>query len=167
MAEPQSAMLDQTRPAIGRARLSLLKRLADVVCLPSSRVNGFERAMTGDLLVEMLRDAAVSERLRVSKRLASLTDIPNPLLRLLTRDEPEVARPLLEDCVSLSDCDLIDCVRYATVEHRRLIAKRRDLHETVTEALAEGREPIVVETLLRNELASLSPAATCPGASTR
>ncbi|MDD3836767.1 MAG: hypothetical protein PHG43_02900, partial [Phenylobacterium sp.] len=31
-----------------RARHALLRRLADVVCLPSSRVNAFERAMTAD-----------------------------------------------------------------------------------------------------------------------
>jgi hypothetical protein len=32
--------------APSKARLALLKRLADVVCLPSSRVNAFERSMT-------------------------------------------------------------------------------------------------------------------------
>src|SRR5882757_7258009 len=97
MAEPMTVNADSNRPPLGRARLALLKRLADVVCLPSSRVNGFERAMTGDLLVEMLREAAPADRLRVSKRLANLTDIPNPLLRLLLRDDPEVARPILEE----------------------------------------------------------------------
>ena len=158
MAEPQSAMLDQTRPAIGRARLSLLKRLADVVCLPSSRVNGFERAMTGDLLVEMLRDAAVSERLRVSKRLASLTDIPNPLLRLLTRDEPEVARPLLSESTSLTDSDLIGCVREAGPEHRAMIATRRHVSEVVAEALIDTLEPATICLLLQNREARLSQA---------
>ncbi|MGZ9114763.1 MAG: DUF2336 domain-containing protein, partial [Brevundimonas sp.] len=34
-----------------RARHALLKRLADVVSLPASRINAFERAVTGDLLV--------------------------------------------------------------------------------------------------------------------
>ena len=41
-----------------KARQTLLKRLADVVSLPASRVNAFERAVTGDLLVEMLRLAS-------------------------------------------------------------------------------------------------------------
>ena len=41
--------------AAPRSRTTLLKRLADVVCLPSSRINAFERSMTADLLVEMLR----------------------------------------------------------------------------------------------------------------
>ena len=50
---------EPSAPPPSKARLALLKRLADVVCLPSSRVNAFERAMTADLLVEILRDATV------------------------------------------------------------------------------------------------------------
>jgi hypothetical protein len=75
-----------------RSRAALLKRLADVVCLPASRINAFERAMTADLLVEMLRDAVVEEREKVARRLANLTEMPGVLVRLLLRDELPVAR---------------------------------------------------------------------------
>lgn len=154
------ATFPQPGPApSGRARSSLLKRLADVVCLPSSRVNGFERAMTGDLLVEMLREAAPADRLRVARRLAGLTDIPNPLVRLLLRDEPEIAHALLEDGAALTDCDLIGCGRDASLEHRRIIAARRHVSEVVCEALVEPLEPPVVETLLQNTGARLSQPA--------
>ena len=145
-------------PATGRARRALLKRLADVVCLPSSGVNGFERAMTGDLLVEMLRDAAPTDRERVARRLANLTDIPNPLLRLLMRDDPTIAGPLLEECPHLSDSDLIACIREAGPEHRRMIASRRHVSEVVCEALIDPQEPRVIETLLHNTGAKLSQA---------
>jgi uncharacterized protein (DUF2336 family) len=145
--------------SISRARTTLLKRLADVVCLPSSRVNTFERAMTADLLVDMLREASVDERAKVARRLASLVEIPPVLARLLLRDKFEVARHLIEECGSINDSDLIDCVRYATVDHRKLIAARRGVGELVSEALVEGLEPIVTEVLLRNDLATLSAAA--------
>lgn len=161
MAEPSRAFeLDVPAPKQGgRARQALLKRLADVVCLPSSRVNGFERAMTGDLLVEMLREAAPSERMRVAKRLAVLTDIPNPLLRLLLRDSAEIAAPLLDDGSSLTDSDLLACIRDAGPDHRRMIAMRRHVSEVVSEALIERGETPVIETLLRNGEARLSQAA--------
>ena len=146
-------------PALGRARLALIKRLADVVCLPSSRVNAFERAMTADLLVEMLREAAPRDRVRVARRLASLVEMPARLLRLLLRDDIEVARPLLSQETALSDADLIDCVRQAGPEHRLLIAKRRELGELVCEALIEAGETPVVEALLRNTGAVLSSDA--------
>ena len=142
-----------------RARLALLKRLADVVSLPSSRVNAFERAVTADLLVEILRDADFEERARVSRRLAGLTEIPNSLVRLLLHDELEISEPLLTESVSLTDADLLDCIRHATGPHRKLIAQRRGVSEVIAEALVEGGETLVVEALLRNDQARLSHAA--------
>ncbi|ALL15341.1 DUF2336 domain-containing protein [Caulobacter henricii] len=138
-----------------RSRAALLKRLADVVCLPASRVNAFERAMTADLLVEMLRDAVVEEREKVARRLATLVEMPGTLVRLLLRDEISVARALLENSPTLGDADLIDCVRHATLEHRRMIAQRRGVAEMVSDALVESGEASVVEVLLRNELGRL------------
>ncbi len=142
-----------------RSRNMLFKRLADVVCLPTSRVNAFERSMTADLLVEMLREAALEERAKVARRLAALNEIPGGLVRLLLRDDFEVARHLLEHCAALSDADLIDCARAAAPEHRRMIALRRGVGEVVADSLVEHDEPIVLEALLRNELARLSHAA--------
>jgi uncharacterized protein (DUF2336 family) len=146
-------------PAPGKARLALLKRMADVVCLPSSRVNAFERAMTADLLLEMLREASPDQRLRVARRLASLNDIPVRMLRLLLRDDIEIARALLTDETALSDADLIDCARHATLDHRLLIARRRTLGELVCEALIDAGEANVVEALLKNMGARLSTDA--------
>ena len=142
-----------------RSRSALFKRLADLVCLPSSRVNAFERAMTADLLVEMLRDAATPDRVRVARRLANLMEIPASLSRLLLRDTPEVAGELLEHCASLSDSELMECARASTPEHRRLIAVRRGLGELVVEALVQFGEPAVSDVLLRNETARLSQIA--------
>lgn len=139
-----------------RARTALLKRLADVVCLPSSRVNAFERAMTADVLVDMLREASPAERLKVARRLANLTEAPPTLVRILLRDEVEVAAALLEHCQSLSDADLLDCIRETGLEHRRLIAIRRTVSEVVSDALIGYGEIPVVECLLRNEGARLS-----------
>jgi uncharacterized protein (DUF2336 family) len=142
-----------------RARLALLKRLADVVSLPSSRVNPFERAVIADLLVEILRDADFEERARVARRVASLVEIPNCLVRLILRDELDVAYSLLADSAALSDADLLDCIRNASGAHRRLIAMRKGVSEVVAEALVEIGETLVVEALLRNDQARLSHAA--------
>jgi uncharacterized protein (DUF2336 family) len=146
-------------PPPSRARAALFKRLADVVCLPSSRVNAFERSMIADLLVEMLREAELSERARIARRLANLGEIPPSLVRLLLRDALEAAGPLLENCTTLADTDLLDCAHRGTVEHRRLIAARRGVSEVVSEALVAPMEPAVIEVLLRNDLARLSADA--------
>lgn len=143
-------------PAPLRARHALLKRLADVVSLPASRVNAFERAVTGDLLVEMLRLATPEERRRVAARLAPLAELPNSVSRLLLRDEPAIAGLLIEQCASLTDADLIGCARDAGPEHRLIMASRRGLSEIVTETLFSFGEMEVIEAVLRNATARLS-----------
>lgn len=78
-------------PPVSRARAALFKRLADLVCLPASRVNVFERSIVADLLIELLREATPDERRRVARRLSVLSELPAMLARLLLRDEISVA----------------------------------------------------------------------------
>ncbi len=161
LTDPVEAPADaevRAAPAF-RSRSALLKRMADVVCLPGSRVNAFERAMTADLLIELLREAAVEERIRIARRVASVSEIPPGLARMLLRDDLEVARALLENSATLGDADLIDCARTATLDHRRLIAARRGLNEVVADVIVEFGEPSVIESLLRNDLARLGHAS--------
>lgn len=158
MSEPRvRAEETGTRPL--RARRALLRRLADVVSLPASRINVFERSVVGDLLVDVLRTAATDERRRVAERLAPLGELPDALKRLLLRDEPEVARPLLEECAALSDADLIGCARDAGLEHRLMMAARRGLSEVVAEALLNWAEEAVIAAVLRNDTARLPQSA--------
>src|SRR5580698_7391706 len=158
LGEPETPPIQAEKPK-HRARHALLKRLADVVSLPSSRVNSFERSVTADLLVEILRDAEFEERARVSRRIATLAEIPNCLVRLILRDDLDIAYPLLSESTALTDADLLDCARHATGAHRRLIAQRRGISEVVAEALVELGETLVVEALLRNDQATFSTAA--------
>ena len=159
MSEPAPSPEEAAPEGGFRARHALLKRLADVVSLPASRINAFERAVTGDLLVEMLRLALPEDRRRVALRLAPLTELPNALARMLLRDEPDVASLLIEQCASLTDADLVACARDTTAEHRFLIAGRRGLSEVVTETLLSFGETQVIEAVLRNGTARLSQTA--------
>lgn len=159
MSESASSSLETAPPADFRARHALLKRLADVVSLPASRINAFERAVTGDLLVEMLRLASTAERKRVAERLATLSELPNSLVRMLLRDDPDVAGPLIELCASLSDSDLVSCARDTHLEHRILIANRRGLSEVVTETLLSFGEAPVFDAVLKNTTATLCQTA--------
>lgn len=156
MSDPATIPAPEAPQPAFRARHALLKRLADVVSLPGSRVNAFERAVTGDLLVEMLRLAAPRERQRVATRLAPLAELPNSLARMLLRDDPAIAGLLLEQCASLTDADLVSCARDTGTEHRFLMAGRRGLAEVVTETLISFGEQGVIECLLRNTTARLS-----------
>ena len=133
----------------------LLRRMADVVSLPASRINAFERSVVADLLVDMMRQASVEERRRIAARLVPLTEIPNNILRLLLRDDLVVASELLLECASLSDHDLMTCVRDTGIEHCKLIARRRGLTPAVTAALIERNDPEVIDLVLHNHDAAL------------
>jgi uncharacterized protein (DUF2336 family) len=150
----------ESRPeVIFPSRQALLKRLADVVSLPESRVNTFERSVTADLLVEMLREASVFERAKVARRLSNLAEVPHSLVRLLIVDDPEVARHLIEDCNSIGEAYLLYCARQGTQVHQRMVAARKNLGPIISEALLESGHEDVVEVLLRNTRAELSQVA--------
>ncbi|ESQ88491.1 hypothetical protein ABAC460_15780 [Asticcacaulis sp. AC460] len=142
-----------------QARHVLMRRLADVVCLPESRINAFERAVTADLLVEMLREAEVEDRARVSRRLSILAEVPNSLVRLLIVDDIEVARPLIETCDALNDGDLFYAARHGKTAHRLLLASRKNLSSIVSETLINTESLAVIEVLLRNAKCTLSQTA--------
>lgn len=156
MGDTQASLNETSTPRGRTARQVLLRRLADVVSLPASRINAFERAVVGDLLVDVLRPATLEERRRVALRLTPLGELPDALKRLLLRDEPPVAAPLLEDCAALSDADLIGCARDATIRHRLMMAARRDLSEAVTDTLLSWGEEPVIAAVLANPSARLT-----------
>ena len=137
-------------------RKALVKRLADVICIPASQLTPQERHMAGDVLVELLRDADIDIRESVAKRLTMLNEAPRTILMILAKDEFQVARHVLEKSKSLTDSDLIHIARNVRTEHRRVMAQRRKLTDAVVDVLAEFLEEDVVNTLLKNKGANFS-----------
>lgn len=151
-AEP----FELNEPVASRTRAILAKRLADIVGLPSSRITPRERWIVGDLLFDVIRASDVDLRKRCAKRLSGLSDAPHRLLRTLACDEYEVAAPILEDCLALSDFDMMEVARVGKLQHRLALAKRENLSATVSAALAAGSETPVIERILRNKTAVLA-----------
>jgi uncharacterized protein (DUF2336 family) len=156
LSSPNDGASETGQAPTWKARHALLKRLADVVSLPTSRINAFERSVVGDLLVEMARLATLEDRLKMAQRLAPLSELPNGLMRFLLRDDLAVAGVLIDGCVGLTDADLLSCVRDTGHDHHLCVAARRGLSEVVSEALIEAGHADVVEALLRNTTARLS-----------
>lgn len=147
---------DEGAVPIGRARSTLIKRLSDLVCLPESRISPVERHMAGDLLMDILREAEPVLRAKCAKRVAALGDAPPLLLRMLAVDKIEIAAPVLENSVSISDADLVAASMHGGVQHRVLIAKRKQVSELVGEELTSHAEADVAKALLRNQKSRLS-----------
>ena len=140
-------------------RRQLAKRLSDVICIPASQLTPQERHMAGDVLVELLRDTDKDLRKSVAKRLVMLNEAPRTILVILAKDDIEVAQPVLEEAMGLTDSDLIQIAKKVSGAHRKLLAKRRKISDSVVDVLVEFLEEDVVETLLKNKGAEFSETA--------
>ena len=140
-------------------RRALAKRLADVICIPESQLAPQERHMAGDVLVEMLRNADIELREGVAKRLVMLNEAPRTILVILAKDDIQVAQHVLEKTKSLTDSDLIQIARKVSSKHRKVIAMRRNITDSVSDVLVEFMEEEVVETLLSNPGSNFSETA--------
>ena len=163
-ASAQSQPLDltpaqQTVPKTDTVRRQLVRRLADAICLPASKLTPQERHMAGDVLVELLRSTEADIREAVAKRLVMLNEAPRTILVILAKDEISVARHVLENSTSLTDSDLIQIARKVKKDHRLMMAQRRHLSDAVVDVLVEFMEEEVVEAVLKNTGSNLSDTA--------
>ena len=143
----------------GFARRSLLRRLMDVVALPSSRGNIQDRAIAGDLLLEILMESDVAARELCARRLQEMSQAPKRLLRFLALDAPHVAQLLLADNKAFDDADLCHIVAQGQTAHRVAVAQRREIGPAVASAIAESGDVAAMKALLENSQSKLSDRA--------
>lgn len=142
--------------AEGFARRALLRRLMDVVALPSSRGNIQDRAIAGDLLMEILIESDVSARELCARRLREMSQAPKRLLRFLALDAPHVAQVILADNRAFDDADLCQIVEKGSTPHRVAVAQRRDIGPAVASAIAASGDAVAMRALLDNTQSKLS-----------
>ena len=140
----------------GFARRSLLRRLMDVVALPSSRGNIQDRAIAGDLLLEILLESDVAARELCARRLQEMSQAPKRLLRFLALDAPHVAQLLLADNKAFDDADLCHIIAHGQTPHRVTVAQRREIGPAVASAIAESGDTLAMKALLENTQSKLS-----------
>lgn len=143
----------------GFARRSLLRRLMDVVALPSSRGNIQDRAIAGDLLLEILIESDVSARELCAKRLQDMSQAPKRLLRFLALDAPHVAKIILAENKAFDEADLAHVVEHGSTAHRVAVAMRRDIGPAVSQAIAQTGDAVAMKALLDNTQARLADRA--------
>ncbi len=143
----------------GKAREALFRRLLDVICLPATRLAHQDRALVGDIILDMLFHADEEDRMLCAKRLAPTSEAPRRVLRYLGQCSFEIARPLLEENEAYDAVDLVELAQVTTPEHRLAIARRKTVPASVSNCLAEIGEPHVVRALLENQRAVLPEQA--------
>src|SRR3569832_524380 len=111
-------------------RDQLFRNMAQLYSYVSDRCDDEQVSQYDDVLCQLAELVEVEARSHVAKLLAPLERAPgNEINKLAKDDTNEVARPLLEFSIVLSDDDLIDIVSTASEAHRVAIAGRNVVPE--------------------------------------
>ncbi|MEO0850947.1 MAG: DUF2336 domain-containing protein, partial [Pseudomonadota bacterium] len=151
--EPQSGV--NHGPMTG-ARVLVARKMADIVVLPVGILTANERALAGDILLQILDKVDYDLRVDLSDRIARVPDVPETIVRALITDRPDVAAPILEGMEVINDSLLIECVRTGDPAHRLMVARRFGLTTAVADAIFEYNEPDVAKLILRRPECALS-----------
>lgn len=146
-------------PHQSTARELLVRKLIDIVVLPAGRISANERAVAGDVLLQVVDKVEEPLRIEIARRLSRVAEAPPALIRLLLLDEPEVARPIIRASENLPEALLIECARLGKTAHRDMIARRMDLTTSLADVLVSFNEPEIARLLLKREEFTLSPSA--------
>ena len=168
------AELGKDSVAQGQSGSAELRRFADSLSAPSSRVNEIylavatlfelqkdaftqqERELAADILKNVSKDVEMSIRIGMAERLAGDEAAPHEIIILLADDRIEVARPILARSPVLSDADLIRVIENGTENHQIAIAERPSIGKSVSAALARSQCEAAVIALLHNTSARIA-----------
>ncbi len=127
------------------------RSLLDMMSMGTSTGLPQERALASDTLLRLVPKLALKPLVMLAERLSIMENPPNLIVGKLIRDpRPEVSGPLLENCVHVTENDLVTVAEEENPGKRRMLARRRKLSPSVSAALIATRDPSVVLTLVRN-----------------
>jgi|TARA_R110002126_G_scaffold13118_3_gene56721 uncharacterized protein (DUF2336 family) len=127
-------------------------RISDVVeeILTEDNITEQEQELVTEILLALIKDAEEKLKAAISDRISVIDDAPNKLARALANDEITVARPILENSVSLNDDDLVYLINTKEQDHWRSIARRRSLDDAIINKLSETSDSHTYNELLKN-----------------
>lgn len=147
-------LLAREKSAESRSRLSQI--IVDLFDNQASVLTERQRTLMYGILQTVIGDIESSVRQAVAGRLALMDDVPRELVSQLANDEANIAFPILSKSGLLRDNDLVEIIKLRTEEHMLAITMRRNVSETVTQALVDaGHEPVIIS-LLKNTNAKIS-----------
>lgn len=153
-------LLSLAQKSDSAARRALLRELTDTF-FGSVERTPIEQGLYGAVLSDLTKAMEIEVRAQLAERFATASDAPHQLIHLLANDEARVASPVLSQSPVLTDDDLIDIIRNrGSQDHMRAVSRREHVAEAVSDAIVEHGDDVTLHTLLSNEGAQLSRAAS-------
>ena len=153
-------LIELAREESSEKRRALLRELTDHFFGASATRNANEQQLYGAVLADLSAEMEVAVRAELATRFAETANAPAALIRALAHDTVEVAEPVLRASPVLTDADLIDVARTHGQGHLRAVSSRASLSEAVSDVIVERGDDETLGTLLRNDGARLSRAAS-------
>ncbi len=150
-------LLDLAKDPSLEARESLTEKTVDEM-LYQGREFTVQEIELFDLLFAQLYQYAKNEvKEKLTSALAFADWAPKSLIRELAKDNYEYAQPIIAMSPLVDDVTLIDIVRNQSLAHQISVAERPNIKESVTHALIETEQKIVLSTLTKNNTADIAP----------
>ena len=157
IADPAAPRAVPLTPQQEAESAELARSLMDMMAASASGGQPQERALAADTLLRLLPRLPPRTRTTLAERL-TMMDAPPPFLvaKLSADNDLAISGPLLEDCMHITDDNLLQLIDSGNGDKRRLIARRRRISKPVSEALAATDDTSVLLTLVRNQGAEIS-----------
>ena len=141
----------QQTPEQEQEAAELARSLLDMMASGSSTGLPQERALAADTLLRMLPRLPLKSLIALAERIRMMDAPPHLLMaKLIAEPNIAVAGPLLEDCMHITDEDLIMVIGDGDFAKIRMIARRRRLTRAITNELVKTGDDSVLLTLVRN-----------------
>ncbi len=122
----------------------------------SGELSDQERRIAEEIFRAMVKDVEVRVRHALSESLADNPKVPHEVAKALANDVAEVAMPMIETSIVLTDADLIEIIESRSSDVQQAVARRGTVTESVADALVSTNNEDVVAALVANEGADIS-----------
>jgi len=122
----------------------------------SSKLTDKEREIAESIFRHMVKDAEVRVRQALADSLKDNPNVPHDVATTLAKDVDQVALPIIEQSIVLTDADLMDIIQTSGLDAQKAVAGRASVSAELADALTENGNEEVVATLVGNEGADIS-----------
>lgn len=141
------------------SRVQLAGMLADVFLADDIALSLREEEQLNELINELMVNASAQVREQLVKKFVDVTKMPRPIAANLAQDDILLAGPVLVNSKVLTEEDLIRVIEEKGSDHAVSIAYREQISEAVADALVTTGDMRVMQVVVENLGASLSPLA--------
>lgn len=151
-----SKLIELARAPDSEHRRELLREITDLFFERRADRNQAEAALFDDVLQLVAAEMQEGILAELAEVFADAHDAPVGLMRDLANHAFPVASQVLQRSPVLDDQTLMQIVNYQSQSHIKVVAQRKDVSETVSEAIVRFGDDHALDALIRNDGARLS-----------